>query len=76
MIKVKEPQPSEIEQLRSGQLLMTYFHFAADEGLTRGVMESGATAIAYETLRGPKNDLPCLTPMSEVAGRMSIQQGA
>ncbi len=76
VIKVKEPQPSEIEQLRSGQLLMTYFHFAADEGLTRGVMESGATAVAYETLRGPKNDLPCLTPMSEVAGRMSIQQGA
>jgi len=76
VIKVKEPQPSEIEQLRSGQLLMTYFHFAADEDLTRGVLESGATAVAYETLRGRNGDLPCLTPMSEVAGRMSIQQGA
>jgi len=76
VIKVKEPQPTEIEQLRSGQLLMTYFHFAADEELTRGMVESGATALAYETLRGRGGDLPCLTPMSEVAGRMSIQQGA
>ena len=76
VIKVKEPQPIEIEQLRSGQLLMTYFHFAADEELTRGMVESGATAVAYETLRGRGGDLPCLTPMSEVAGRMSIQEGA
>ncbi len=76
VIKVKEPQPPEIVQLRPGQLLMTYFHFAADEQLTRGVIDSGATAIAYETLRGRRGDLPCLTPMSEVAGRMSIQQGA
>ncbi len=76
VIKVKEPQPVEIEQLRPGQLLVTYFHFAADAELAGGVIESGATAVAYETLRGPAGDLPCLTPMSEVAGRMSIQQGA
>ncbi|MFP6769823.1 MAG: alanine dehydrogenase [Planctomycetaceae bacterium] len=76
VVKVKEPQPPEIEQLRPGQLLVTYFHFAADEQLTRAVIESGVTAVAYETLRGPGGDLPCLTPMSEVAGRMSIQEGA
>ena len=76
VIKVKEPQPIEIEQLRPGQLLMTYFHFAAAAELAGGVIDSGATAVAYETLRGPGGDLPCLTPMSEVAGRMSIQQGA
>lgn len=76
VIKVKEPQPSELDRLRPDQLLMTYFHFAADEALTRGVIASGATAVAYETLRGHRGDLPCLTPMSEVAGRMSIQEGA
>jgi alanine dehydrogenase len=76
VIKVKEPQPPELALLRPGQMLFTYFHFAADETLTRGVLETGATAIAYETLRGPQGDLPCLTPMSEVAGRMSIQEGA
>ncbi len=76
VIKVKEPQPSEWPKLRPGQLLFTYFHFAADESLTKGVLDTGVTAIAYETLRGRKGDLPCLTPMSEVAGRMSIQQGA
>lgn len=76
IVKVKEPQPEEIALLRSGQVVFTYFHFAASEELTRGVLESGATAVAYETLRGPKGDLPLLTPMSEVAGRMSIQEGA
>lgn len=76
VIKVKEPQPDEIPQLRSGQMLFTYFHFAADEQLTRDVLSTGITAIAYETLAGPKGNLPCLTPMSEVAGRMSIQEGA
>lgn len=76
VVKVKEPQPAEWPLLRDGQMLFTYFHFAADEPLTRGVLDTGVTAIAYETLRGPKGDLPCLTPMSEVAGRMSIQQGA
>lgn len=76
IIKVKEPQPQEWPLLRAGQVLFTYFHFAADETLTRNVLETGVTAVAYETLRGPKGDLPCLTPMSEVAGRMSIQEGA
>jgi alanine dehydrogenase len=57
-------------------MLFTYFHFAADEELTRSVLDTGITAIAYETLKGSAGDLPCLTPMSEVAGRMSIQEGA
>ena len=76
VVKVKEPQPSEWPMLRAGQMLFTYFHFAADETLTRSVLDTGVTAIAYETLRGPSGDLPLLTPMSEVAGRMSIQEGA
>lgn len=76
VVKVKEPQPDEWPLLRSGQMLFTYLHFAADEELTLEVLETGVTAIAYETLRGPQRDLPCLTPMSEVAGRMSIQEGA
>ena len=76
IVKVKEPQPSEWPLLRSEQLVFTYFHFAADRALTQAMLESGITAIAYETLRGPRNTLPCLTPMSEVAGRMSIQEGA
>lgn len=76
IVKVKEPQPAEWPMLRPGQMVFTYFHFAASEDLTRNVASTGITAIAYETLRGPKGDLPCLTPMSEVAGRMSIQEGA
>lgn len=76
IVKVKEPQASEWPLLRPGQVVFTYFHFAASEELTRNVAATGATALAYETLRGPKGDLPCLTPMSEVAGRMSIQEGA
>jgi alanine dehydrogenase len=76
IVKVKEPLPVEWPMMRAGQLVFTYFHFAADERLTREVLNTGATAIAYETLRGPRGDLPCLTPMSEVAGRMSIQEGA
>lgn len=76
IIKVKEPQVAEWPMMRPGQLVFTYFHFAASEELTRSVAATGATALAYETLRGPKGDLPCLTPMSEVAGRMSIQEGA
>lgn len=76
IVKVKEPQPAEWKMLRAGQVVFTYFHFAADEDLTRNVLESNATAVAYETLRGRKGDLSLLTPMSEVAGRMSIQQGA
>lgn len=76
IVKVKEPQPDEWPMLRPDQMLFTYFHFAADEQLTMEVLDTGVTAIAYETLRGPNNSLPCLTPMSEVAGRMSIQEGA
>lgn len=76
IIKVKEPQPQELSLIRAGQLIFTYFHFAADEALSRGFLDSGATAIAYETLRDPDGRLPLLTPMSEVAGRMSIQEGA
>jgi alanine dehydrogenase len=76
VVKVKEPLEREWPLLRRGQLVFTYFHFAADERLTREVLGTGITASAYETLRGPKGDLPCLTPMSEVAGRMSIQEGA
>ena len=76
VVKVKEPQPQEYPLLRRGQVLFTYLHFAASESLTRSVLETGVTAAAYETLRGKHGDLPCLTPMSEVAGRMSIQEGA
>jgi len=76
VVKVKEPLAEEWPLLRDGQILFTYFHFAADEELTRSVLKTGVTAVAYETLRGPANDLPLLTPMSEVAGRMSIQEGA
>jgi alanine dehydrogenase len=76
VVKVKEPQPAEWPGLRRGQTVFTYFHFAADEPLTRAILDSGITAIAYETLRDPRGNLPLLTPMSEVAGRMSIQEGA
>jgi len=76
IIKVKEPQPDEFSLIRENQILFTYFHFAADERLTRQILESGATAVAYETLQDRQGRLPLLTPMSEVAGRMSIQEGA
>jgi alanine dehydrogenase len=76
VVKVKEPLPSEWPLLRPGQIVFTYFHFAADEALTRAVMDSGITAVAYETIRDEQGQLPLLTPMSEVAGRMSIQEGA
>lgn len=76
IVKVKEPLPDEWPQMRAGQTVFTYFHFAADEKLTQAVLKSGVTAVAYETIRGPKGDLPLLTPMSEVAGRMSVQEGA
>lgn len=76
VVKVKEPQAEEIERIRKGQLLFTYFHLAADRELTESLLRSGSTCIAYETLRGRRGDLPLLTPMSEVAGRMSIQEGA
>src|SRR6202049_1891683 len=76
VVKVKEPQPAECEMLRQGQVLFTYLHLAADPVQARGLMKSGATAIAYETVTAPNGSLPLLTPMSEVAGRMSIQVGA
>lgn len=76
IVKVKEPQQSEWQMIRDGQLVFTYFHFAASRELTVAMLESGATCIAYETLRDEHGHLPLLTPMSEVAGRMSIQEGA
>jgi alanine dehydrogenase len=76
VIKVKEPLASEWPLLRRGQIVFTYFHFAADRQLTEAVLATGATAVAYETLRDEHGRLPLLTPMSEVAGRMSIQEGA
>ena len=76
VVKVKEPLESEWSLIRSNQLVFTYFHFAASRQLTEAMIESGATCLAYETLRDDKGRLPLLTPMSEVAGRMSIQEGA
>lgn len=76
IVKVKEPQASEIALLRPGQTVFTYFHFAASRELTDAVLTSQITAVAYETLRDRAGRLPLLTPMSEVAGRMSIQEGA
>ncbi|HEX6573833.1 MAG TPA: alanine dehydrogenase [Gemmatimonadaceae bacterium] len=76
IMKVKEPIAPEWPMMRKGQTIFTYFHFAADEKLTRAHMDSGATCIAYETVELPTRELPLLTPMSEVAGRMAVQEGA
>ena len=76
IVKVKEPQPVEIKRLRPGQTLFTYLHLAPDPEQTRGLIESGVTGIAYETVTDARGGLPLLAPMSEVAGRMSIQAGA
>lgn len=76
IVKVKEPIASEWSQIRAGQVIFTYFHFAASEALTRAHIASGAVCIAYETVALPNRDLPLLTPMSEVAGRMAVQEGA
>ncbi len=76
IVKVKEPQAQEIAMLRDGQVLFTYLHLAADEAQTRGLLDSGAVCIAYETVTDDHGGLPLLAPMSEVAGRMSIQVGA
>ncbi len=80
VVKVKEPQPKEIPMMRKGQQVFTYYHFAADKELTLGCLNSGITAIVYETLEQPgpygRPTLPLLTPMSEVAGKMSVQEGA
>ena len=76
IVKVKEPQPEECRMLRSGQTLFTYLHLAADPPQTELLMQSGATCIAYETVTDRNGGLPLLAPMSEVAGRMSVQEGA
>jgi len=76
IVKVKEPQPGEIALLRPGQVLFTYLHLAADRALTESLLSSGAIAIAYETVTDIRGGLPLLAPMSEVAGRMSVQVGA
>jgi alanine dehydrogenase len=76
IVKVKEPQPVEIERLKPHHTLFTYLHLAADESLTRGLMESGATCIAYETVEDARGRLPLLAPMSEVAGKIATQAGA
>jgi alanine dehydrogenase len=76
IVKVKEPQPSECRRLRAGQTIFTYLHLAPDPQQTRLLKESGVTAIAYETVTQNGGGLPLLTPMSQVAGRMSIQAGA
>ena len=76
IVKVKEPIAVEWSRIRAHQTIFTYFHFAADRALTQAHLDSGATCIAYETVALPTGELPLLTPMSEVAGRMAVQQGA
>ena len=76
LVKVKEPQESEIARLRSGQVLFTYLHLAPDMSLTEGLLSSGVSAIAYETVTAKDGSLPLLAPMSEVAGRLAVQAGA
>jgi alanine dehydrogenase len=76
ILKVKEPIEREWPCIRKGQTLFTYFHFAADEKLTKSLLATGATCIAYETVELPNRELPLLIPMSEVAGRMAVQEGA
>ncbi|MDO8682524.1 MAG: alanine dehydrogenase [Armatimonadota bacterium] len=76
IVKVKEPQPQEYSIIKSGQIVFTYFHFAASKELTTAMIDSGAACVAYETIQSTDGSLPLLTPMSEVAGRMAIQEGA
>lgn len=76
VVKVKEPQPAEYPLLRSGRILFAYLHLAPDPRQARALVDSGCTAVAYETVTDPRGGLPLLAPMSEVAGRMSIQAGA
>jgi alanine dehydrogenase len=76
IIKVKEPLPAEYAMLREGQILYTYLHLAADEALTRVLLDRKIKAVAYETIEKPDGSLPCLKPMSEIAGRLSVQEGA
>ncbi|MDZ4754800.1 MAG: alanine dehydrogenase [Phycisphaerae bacterium] len=76
IVKVKEPQPQEFPLIREGQFVFTYFHFAADKNLTLACLERKCVSIAYETLTDDRGGLPLLTPMSEVAGKLSVQEGA
>ncbi|WP_420459932.1 alanine dehydrogenase [Neolewinella sp.] len=76
IVKVKEPIEEEYDLVREGQLLFTYFHFASSRSLTEAMVRSGAVCLAYETVKAPDGSLPLLVPMSEVAGRMSVQEGA
>jgi len=76
VVKVKEPLPSEFPLLRREQAVFTFFHFAADRELTQAAIDSGIVAIAYETIQSPSGKLPLLIPMSEVAGKMAVQEGA
>lgn len=76
IVKVKEPQPKEVALIRDGQTVFTYFHFAADKELTVGCLERGCISVAYETLTDDHGHLPLLTPMSEIAGKLSVQEGA
>ena len=76
VMHVKEPQPLEYDLIREGQVVFTYFHFAASEELTKAILKTKALAMAYETIEGPDHSLPLLTPMSEVAGRMAVHEGA
>src|SRR5688572_7702158 len=74
IMKVKEPIEKEWKHMKKGQLIFTYFHFAADEKLTKAHLDSGAVCVAYETVELKSRELPLLTPMSEVAGRMAVQE--
>jgi alanine dehydrogenase len=76
IVKVKEPQPQEYERFRSGHVLFTYLHLAADDGLTRFLADRKVQSIAYETVQSSDGRLPLLAPMSEIAGRMAPQEGA
>jgi alanine dehydrogenase len=76
IVKVKEPQPPEVARLRAGQILFCYFHFAASRELTEGCLRAGIAAVAYETLLDAHGHLPLLTPMSEIAGKLAVQEGA
>ncbi len=76
ILKVKEPQPEEYAKLRAGQILFTFFHFAANRGLAQAMIRRKVTCIAYETVEDAQGQLPILIPMSDVAGRMSVQEGA
>ena len=76
IVKVKEPQPNELNMIQKDQIVFTYFHFAADYKLTESIVKSKSIAIAYETVQNTQGQLPLLIPMSEVAGRMAVQNGA